>query len=214
MDWRILQMADVGFPTGGFTLSSGLEAAWRLGEVGNEEGAYQFMSESLRQASRGGLPLLTRAYKEPENFGEINALCQAFLTNPVANRASRLQGSAFLYACERAFYPPGLGDLRESAGAEHALHFAPVFGRVTACLGIPLEEARRLFLFLGLRDLLSAAVRLGVLGPYQAQRLQAGYSGQLERAARAPEMEPVQTAPLLDLFQAAHDGLDAKLFQS
>jgi len=214
MDWRILQMADVGFPTGGFTLSGGLEAAWRLGEVGNEEETDWFMRESLRQASRGALPLLTRAYEEPKSFGEINALCQAFLTNPAANRASRLQGSAFLYACERAFHPAGLEGLRESAGLEHALHFAPVFGRVTACLAIPLEEARRLFLFLGLRDLLSAAVRLGVLGPYQAQRLQAAYSGELERAAGALEREPVQTAPLLDLFQAAHDGLDAKLFQS
>jgi urease accessory protein len=214
MDWRILQIADVAFPTGGFTLSGGLEAAAKLGEVRDEAEIRGFLESSLSQTARGGLPLLERAYDSPEKFGEINGLCQAFLVNPAANRASRLQGSAFLVACEKAF-DLCLGVLREKADPEDGLHFAPVFGFAAARLGISKDESRRLFVFLGLRDLFSAAVRLGLLGTYQAQRLQAGLSRKLDEALAEPgDGEPVQTSPLLDMFQGAHDRLEARLFQS
>ncbi|HET9869225.1 MAG TPA: urease accessory UreF family protein, partial [bacterium] len=115
MDWRLLQIADVAFPTGGFTLSGGLEAAAQLGEVRDEEALRGFLEASLRQAVRGALPLVERARREPGNFREVNALAQAFLTSPAANRSSRLQGSAFLTACEKAFGPGGFVPLREGS---------------------------------------------------------------------------------------------------
>ena len=215
MDWRILQIADAAFPTGGFTLSGGLEAAAKLEEVGNEAEIRFFLESSLAQTARGSLPLLEKAYDSPEKFCEINALCQAFLVNPAANRASRMQGPAFLIACEKAFSLAGLGVMRQTADPEDGLHFAPVFGLVVCRLGIPREESRRLFLFMGLRDLISAAVRLGLLGPYQAQRLQAQLSEGLDRVlAERGDDEPVQNSPLLDMFQGAHDRLEARLFQS
>src|SRR5258708_7978448 len=113
MDWRILQIADVAFPTGGFTLSGGLEAASKLGEIQSEQEVFLFLESGLHQAARGLLPLMNRVHGHPENFREINGLCQAFLTNPAANRASRLQGSAFLFACESAFDLPQARSLRD-----------------------------------------------------------------------------------------------------
>jgi urease accessory protein len=68
------------------------------------------------------------------------------------------------------------------------------------------------------RGVLSAAVRLGIVGSYQAQRLQhdasRGLEAVLERStALAPE-EICQTAPTVDLLQAGHDRLYSRLFQS
>jgi len=59
-----------------------------------------------------------------------------------ANRASRLQGRAFLDACARIF-PAELGALRERAREAHLrCHLAPVFGTALRSLGVALEEAQ------------------------------------------------------------------------
>jgi urease accessory protein len=66
------------------------------------------------------------------------------------------------------------------------------------------------------RGVLSAAVRLGLIGPHEAQRVHHEATAALERAlARVvPVSEVASTAPLLDLLQGAHDRLYARLFQS
>ena len=55
--------------------------------------------------------------------------------------------------------------------------------------------------------MLSAAVRLGIVGSYEAQRLQHGcapwlerVAGELRRASKPTDL--AQTAPLIDLLQA------------
>jgi urease accessory protein len=66
--------------------------------------------------------------------------------------------------------------------------------------------------------MLAAAVRLGVVGSYEAQRLQYESAPLLDevrrRCADLEEGEATQTAPLLDLMQAAHERLYSRLFQS
>ena len=68
------------------------------------------------------------------------------------------------------------------------------------------------------RSVLSAAVRLGVTGSYEAQRLQAecaAWSATVQ--ARCHDAGPddlAQTAPIIDILQGAHDRLYSRLFQS
>ncbi|HZH77778.1 MAG TPA: urease accessory protein UreF, partial [Archangium sp.] len=45
--WRVLQLADSAFPTGGFAHSGGLEAAVQQGEVRGREGLERFVRELL-----------------------------------------------------------------------------------------------------------------------------------------------------------------------
>jgi urease accessory protein len=65
---------------------------------------------------------------------------------------------------------------------------------------------------------LSAAVRLGIAGSYDAQRLQAecaGWSSQvLLRYRDTGPDDLAQTAPIIDILQGAHDRLYSRLFQS
>ena len=69
-----------------------------------------------------------------------------------------------------------------------------------------------------MRGVLSSAVRLGILGPYAAQRLQvecaADVGAVLARCGPLRESDIAQTAPILDLLQAGHDRLYSRLFQS
>ncbi|MBM3836777.1 MAG: urease accessory protein UreF [Verrucomicrobia bacterium] len=100
-DWLVWQLADSAFPTGSFAHSAGLEAAWQHGEVRNRVELVSFLEASLRQLGHSSLPFVATAHAEPERLEEFDELCDAFTTNHVANRASRLQGKAFFTAVER-----------------------------------------------------------------------------------------------------------------
>jgi urease accessory protein len=97
-------------------------------------------------------------------------------------------------------------------------HQAPVFGAVFGALGIWPHDAEVGFLHGSARGVLSAAVRLGVIGPFEAQRVLAELSPHFDRilaaCARIDPADSAQAAPLVELFGALHDDLDSRLFQS
>jgi len=218
-DWLLWQLADSAFPTGGFAHSGGLEAAWQQGEVGSRAEASDFMKTSLSQLGHSAVPLVVAAHRTPANFAKLDVFCDRLLNNHVAKRASRLQGQALLIVAQRSFPKPALDELRRNALDQQVPgHLAPVFGVVTRFLEIDDASAVRLFLFLALRSVIASAVRLGIFGPMEAQALQFQLTPYAERAAslsiNRPLSEIAQTAPLLDLFQGAHDRLYSRLFQS
>jgi urease accessory protein len=215
--WRIWQLVDSAFPSGGFAHSGGLEAALHQGEFRGREGFRRFLLDSLWQAGRGSLPFANATFDSLASLAEADSLCDAFLSNPVANRASRVQGRAFFSTCKRSIGADALRAVEERA---HGLcqHQAPLFGATLRTLGIERDVMQRLFIHFALRGVVSGAVRLGVIGPYEAQSLQWEFAPELERIVTACEdlsLDDVsQTAPLLDLLQGNHDRLYSRLFQS
>ncbi|MGN6554770.1 MAG: urease accessory protein UreF [Verrucomicrobiota bacterium] len=222
-DFTLWQLVDSAFPTGGFAHSAGLEAAWQHGEVRNRTELLSFLETSLAQLGRAALPFVTAAWDAPERLLEWDELCDVFTTNHVANRASRLQGKAFLMAVERIFVERGVqadGDsaLKRPEGRAPFAHFGPVFGASLRALGMDRPTASRMFFFNHLRGLIAAAVRLNIVGPMEAQGLQHGLSSKAEEIFKNCEALTLdylaQTAPLLDLWQGAQDRLYSRLFQS
>ena len=219
MDWLILQLADSAFPTGGFAHSAGLEAAWQQGEVPDAAALQDFISDSLWQARHTTLPLANAAFENVSSLRELDSLCDAFLSNHVANRASRIQGRALLSTSEKCFPLPGLVALRQHVRDEKLKqHFAPLSGAIMREMGVGREWMQRLCLFVALRGVVSAAVRLGVVGPHQAQQMQflsyETLNNVLDRCGDLGVEDLAQPAPLIDLFQATHDRLYSRLFQS
>jgi urease accessory protein len=219
MDWLILQLADSAFPTGGFAHSGGLEAAWQAGEVRGGDSLQNFVSEIIWQTGYGSLPLVNAGHDEPEKLAELDGLCDSFLSNHVANRASRVQGRAFISTCERCFPLPDVVALRECVKVEKMnLHFAPLFGASMRALSVSKERAQELCLFLAMRGVISAAVRLNIVGPHQGQQIEftsfARVNDVLARCGNLGADDLAQTAPLPDLFQSTHDRLYSRLFQS
>jgi len=217
--WRILQIADSAFPTGGFAHSSGLEAAMHLGEAATPERLDAYLQNLLWNAGNASMPYVAAAYDRPSDVWTLDARIDAFLTSHVANRASRTQGRSFVATCARVFDEPELGLLgAQSRAREVKVHFAPVLGAATAALALGRRDALALYLFLTLRGAASAAVRLGIVGPYEAQRVQQRHGSTmdtvLERCASLRPEQAATTAPLPDLFGATHDRLYARLFQS
>jgi urease accessory protein len=140
-----------------------------------------------------------------------------FLVNPVANRASRVQGRALAATIARVWAqaPVSAMAARVEGGFGHQ---GPVMGAMFALLQVPLDVAQHICFYNAGRGVLAAAVRLGIAGSYEAQRLQLGLVSAIgEAAARArdySDADLAQTAPVLDVLQAAHDRLYSRLFQS
>jgi urease accessory protein len=219
-DWLMWQLADSAFPTGGFAHSFGLEAAWQQGEV-NAASMERFVRDAIAQAGQGGVPFVAAAHDDPDAdvLQAIDERCDAFLRNQVANRASRIQGRAWLGTIERSFPRPQVRALCDAVRARPmARHYAPLVGATLRTLDVNRQSAVRLFLFGVCRGTLSAAVRLGIVGTTDAQRLLAERAEDLDRTVARCEgltMDgAAQTAPLIDLWQASHDRLYSRLFQS
>ena len=219
MSFLLWQLIDSGFPSGGFAHSSGLEASVQHGHVVDAAGVRAFAGQALTQCGRSTLPLVTAAHQRPADLVELDLLSDAFVWNPVANRASRAQGRALLTSVARSFQNVDVVPLEMSIRNEGmAGHYAPVFGVIFDRLEVSLADTQRAFLFISARGITSAAVRLGLAGAYEAQAMLAELTSRIdtiiaECGALAPH-EIAQTAPLVDLFQSTHDRLYSRLFQS
>jgi urease accessory protein len=222
--WLVWQLVDSAFPAGGFAHSYGLEAAWQQGEV-DAASLPAFVRDAIAQAGHSGLPFVMAAFDATKTAAHaasavvtvapplalVDERCDAFLRNPVANRASRVQGRAWAGTVARSF--PS-AEVR----AVGFRHFAPVFGASLCALGVQRDEAARMFLFGHARGTLSAAVRLGITGTNDAQRILSERAADLDRTIRRcgdlAIDDAAQTSPLMDLWQASHDRLYSRLFQS
>jgi urease accessory protein len=216
-EWLTWQVVDSAFPTGVFSHSWGLEAAWQHGEVADLDALRAFLDASVQQTGYAFLPLVNEAYRHPSELEALDALAEAFLINAVANRASRTQGRTLLATAGRVWPSAALSHLHARAGAT-CTHVAPVTGAVFRTVGLSLVTVQKVVLYGAARGVLSAAVRLGIAGSYEAQRLQYACGPWLDEIAdrcaslRADDL--VQTAPILDLLQSGHDRLYSRLFQS
>jgi len=216
-DWLTWQIVDSAFPTGVFAHSWGLEAAWQQGEVADLDALRKFLEASIQQAGFASLPLVNDGHRSPDQLEALDALAEAFLLNPVANRASRIQGRTLLGTAARIWPSAALDALKERADATCA-HVAPLSGATFRAVGLPLPTVQKVVLYGAARGVLSAAVRLGIAGSFETQRMLYDCSPCLDRTAdrcRGLSIDDLaQTAPLLDLLQAGHDRLYSRLFQS
>lgn len=217
--WLLWQLADSAFPTGGFAHSGGLEAAWQLGEVRGRDGVERYLADSLDHCGHAALPFVGAVHREPARFVHWDRWYDVTLPNHVANRASRALGQGFLSGAVAAFGREALSGLKASVRRDHlSAHLPTITGVVCATVGVDLRDSQRLFLFLHLRALVSTAIRLGAVGPLEAQAVQhrlAPVAEQiLQRCADLGPEEAAGTAPLHDLFQGHHDRLYSRLFMS
>jgi urease accessory protein len=211
------QLVDSAFPTGLFAHSWGLESAWQHGEVDGAPALRDFVDAAILQTGYSVLPLANAAFRSPEELEALDELAEAFLTNPVANRASRIQGRTFVATAARVWPSASLPALQARADSTCA-HVAPISGAAFRVIGLPLATVQKILLFGTARGVLSAAVRLGITGSFEAQRIQSACEPWLdtvaERCAEVTVAELAQTAPIIDLLQSKHDRLYSRLFQS
>lgn len=212
--WKLLVLADSSLPTGSFAHSSGLEAASQLGLVTTED-CLEVFSRATVQSSLQllGPALRAAAISMPESdpsYMVINSQIDLLLvTNGPAHRASLDQGRALLRVAQQ------MGRLRSWKGTETPYHYATVLG---ALCESP-DEATLLFAYCLTRDIVSAAVRMNLIGPLKSIELLGKLSaihqdGSLDSSMETTFLKSSSCTPVLDAVQPMHDILSVRLFRS
>jgi urease accessory protein len=178
--YRMLAWLSPGFPTGSFSFSHGLEAAAERGSVCDRAslrswigavvvlGGGRIDADVLRDAHRAAAA---------DNIAALMVANQrgvAFRTTAETRLETTVQGEAFLTTCCAAWPDPFLDRwaARLAQCSEPVCHPAAV-GAATARAGIPLESALTAYLQAMVANLVSAGLRLGLIGQTDGQRIMA-----------------------------------------
>lgn len=228
LQWSQWQLLDSILPTGGFAHSLGLGAAIQTRLVSTPQDLQTFITHLLDNAGSLLLPYVCSAAMSPdmETWRKLDKMLDATLTNQVGRKASTAQGAALLRVAAAVFSEtqPCLKTMREASMCSASgkvlvcFHHAPIFGLVCGVLGMDGTTAQRAYMYTTMRDVISAATRLNLVGPLGAAVLQ----HQMAKVAEAMVLkwmdrkveESCQIAPLLDTVQGCHAYLFSRLFCS
>lgn len=223
VQWSQWQLLDSILPTGGFAHSFGLEAAIQARLVSGPEDLRAYVIHVLQNTGSLLLPYVYSCTIFPhlEMWHKLDRMLDATLTNEVGRKASTLQGSALMRVAAAVYLEiPSLKSMRNASlsSGTVSFHHAPIFGLVCGLLGIDAETSQKAYMFITMRDVISAATRLNLIGPLGAAVLQHQVSIVAEDISkkwmnRAVE-EACQTSPLLDTVQGCHGYLFSRLFCS
>ncbi|XP_058743111.1 urease accessory protein F [Vicia villosa] len=223
LQWSQWQLLDSILPTGGFAHSFGLEAAVQSRIVSDSNDLKTFLIHVLENTGSLFLPFVHSACTSPsmENWHNLDRILDATLTNEVGRKASISQGSALMRVASAVFSEmPSLKTMRDTSLklGTVTFHHAPIFGLTCGALGFDSASSQRAYMFITMRDVISAATRLNLIGPLGAALLQHQVAPIaeviLEKWMNRDVEDACQTMPLLDTVQGCHGYLFSRLFSS
>ena len=216
---RLLHLVDSAIPTGSFAYSYGLESSISLGLIRDDAGLRNYLYAYLQQVASLETPFLNSCFHSETDQAEMAAEYDAQLLVPALHRASAVQGRTWLKLLA-GFYPAaGIGAITHWFATEDVPpHFTLAFGLGLRAAGYALSETRTMYLHMLLRDQLSAAIRLGFLGPLAGHRLQHDFYAVFEHLLVGQEGrgfgDASRSAFMLDVAQVLHEDMYSRLFQN
>ena len=224
-DWaalyRLLNWLSPGFPIGAFSYSHGLEATMESGRVSDSASLQAWIAAVVVQGSgRVDADILRDAHRAAA-IGDLAALSAvnqrglAYRATAELARETAAQGAAFLTTCRDA-WPDGL--LERWAGAGECVCYPAAVGAATARADIALESVLVAYLQAMAANLVSAGLRLGIVGQTDGQRILAALEAAVVLAARdAVTRDPADFGAAtfaVDVASMAHETQYTRLFRS
>jgi urease accessory protein len=213
---QLMHLADSALPVGGFAFSNGLEAAVKSGMVATRPELIRYLKTALQQWMAFEVPFLNSFYADAST--ELLHRFDRMMLSPSIRKGSIAQGRGWTRLFKELF--PDLGNSAKAQLASEGIppHWLPLMVLSLKSAGATVDQVRELFMFTQLRDQLSAAVRLGLIGPASAQRIQSdlerSIADDLVLAASKTAANATRIAPLMDVAQMLQPSLYSKLFQN
>lgn len=212
---RLMTWLSPAFPVGAFSYSGGLEQVVSDGDVRDAATLRDWLSSLL---SHGNLwndaVLFAEAHRNvdaEELLKAVAALAEALAGSAERHRETMLQGSAFLAAAS-GWPHPVLDALGEATAYPVAV------GAVAGGHGISAEAALAAFLHAVASNLVSVAIRCGVIGQRDGVAVLAGLEPQViamaERAARSTLDDLGSATIRAEIASLRHETLTTRLFRS
>lgn len=210
------------FPVGAFAYSHGLEWAFEAGDLHDAATLRDWLDALVHHGSlRNDLILFAAVYRAIAAADDAALAEAAELALALANSAERrletvTQGNAFV-AATRAAWPCEAIDRLRAAWSDDVAY--PVAVAVaSAGHGVPLLPALEAYGLAFVANLVSASVRLGIVGQTDGQRITAGLVPALHGAAAAASTASLDDvggcALRSDLASLRHETQYSRLFRS
>ena len=248
LDPRLLIWLSPAFPVGAFAFSHGLEQAAERGWVENAATLQDWIADLIRHGSlHNDLVLLAASWHvsslgssaishgpggklccpgEATTLAEINELAIALQPSSERRLETVTQGNSFMTTMLAAWPCEGLMLVREAlqspshrrAGHSEDIAYPVAVGAACAAHGVRLESALLGYAFAFSGNLVSAAIRLSVVGQTDGQRVMAALMPSLsEAASRATHttLDDLGGFTLRsDIAQLNHETQYSRLFRS
>lgn len=212
----LLAWTSPAFPVGAFTYSHGLETAVDDGRLTGRTTLEAWLDDLLRHGSARNDAILAaaawRVAADPVGLASVNDLALALSPSRERHGETVGQGNAFAAAIRSAW--PG------SAAAWPAgdLAYPVAFGSACWCAAVPLGPALEALAQAFVGNLVSAAIRLGVVGQTDGQRVIAALGPAVTalgtEAAVATLDDLGGCAQVSDIASLRHETLYSRLFRS
>jgi urease accessory protein len=217
--YRLLAWLSPNFPIGAFSYSHGLEARVAGGAVCDRASLEVWIAAVVTHGSgRVDADILCEAYRAAQagDFAALDAANRrglAFRATAELALETGQQGEAFLATCRAAWPEPFIADWTADAVCHSA-----VFGAVAARAGIALADALVGYLQNFAANLVSAGLRLGIIGQTDGQRILAALEPAVAHAAAAAMTRDAAdfgaATVAADLASMMHETQYTRLFRS
>lgn len=218
----LLAWLSPAFPVGSFAFSHGLEWAHEAGDISDFATCRDWIADLVSHGSgRNDAIILAASWRAvmSRNADQVREVAElALALQPSSERylESTMQGKAFL-AAARAAWPSDALDI-VSASHHGDLAYPVVLGAAAAGYAIPLDRVLEGFLMAFVANLVSASVRLGVIGQTDGQRVIAALMPLVRdeaRKAEAATLDDIGASVFRsDLASLQHETQYTRLFRS
>ena len=215
-----LQHGDSFFPSGAVSFSWGLEGLHRDGLVGNASELQGFLEGQLlgrwATCDRPALVAAYRAFGDLEEVAAVDAALHALTLPEHLREGSRRCGSALLTVHQKLATPQAADYRAMVRSGEAKGHLAAIQGLLFGQIEIPESAIVAISAHTMAAALLSAAVRLGIVGHIDGQRILTNLRPLiLEIAAEepSPNLDSLSSyMPATEIAVMRHETRDVRLF--
>ncbi|AOF91901.1 ureF family protein [Sinorhizobium sp. RAC02] len=212
---RLMTWLSPAFPVGAFSYSGGLEQAVADGDVCNADALRDWLASLLAHGPLWNDAVLFaeahRSVEDAAGLADVATLAEALSGSAERHRETMLQGEAFLAAATS--WPHPVLDMLGDAAA-----YPIAVGAVSGGHGIAAETALAAYLHAVVSNLVSVAIRCGVIGQRDGVATLAGLEARilaLAAAASRSTLDDLGSAAIrADIASLKHETLATRLFRS